>query len=150
MIKYVQFWDLLSQCFFPWLSQMLLYFRSHSEFPLQVSTRFSSDFLPSCVSLSNLLSVSILPSGLSSGIIVPFFFRDRQLHKAGTLKFCQVSIAVWISGERAYPQCRFDEFFYLMAVLSGEMLTLMFQKGYHLRLREKCVAFSRAHADKQS
>lgn len=96
------------------------------SFCLQVSTRFSSDFLPSRVSLSSLLSVSILPSGLSSGIIVPFFFRDRQLHKAGTLKFCQVSIAVGISGERAYPQCRFDELFCLMAVLSGEMLTLMF------------------------
>lgn len=62
--------------------QMVIYSCCSWSFPLQVSTSFSGDFLPRLASLSSLLSLRVQPPCVSSGIFVPYSFRDRHLHKA--------------------------------------------------------------------
>ena len=62
--------------------QMVIYSCCSWSFPPQVSTSFSGDFLPRLASLSSLLSLRVQPPYVSSGIFVPYSFRDRHLHKA--------------------------------------------------------------------
>lgn len=71
-----------SRASFPPLLQMLIYSCCTGNFPLQVSTHFSSDFLPGLPSPSSLFCLSIPASGVCSGLFVPLSFRDRHLHKA--------------------------------------------------------------------